>query len=121
MSEALLRLRTALADARQAVESIEPAELPSALAGLGELEGFLRGTALLQLAGAAPAPASVPENGAGERFLNVREAAGRLGCSVDSIYENATRFQVKGIAVKDGRRWKFVSSKLDSYIRGGRR
>jgi excisionase family DNA binding protein len=117
----LHRFLTALADARQAVEGIEPAELPSALAGLGELQGFVQGSVLIRLAGTDPTPAAVPENGDGERFLSVREAAERLGASTDYVYSNATRFQVKGIAMREGSRWKFISSKLDAYIRGGRR
>jgi len=72
---------------------------------IGELE-TVKMTAWSRLT--TPAPSGSPN---GDRWLNVREAAAKLGTSVSYVYRHDFPF-----ADREGRRLKFSERGIDAYV-----
>jgi len=53
-----------------------------------------------------------------ERWLSVDEIAAHLGVNPDTIYKWITRKRMP--AHKVGKLWKFLTSEIDEWVKGGR-
>jgi excisionase family DNA binding protein len=113
VSEALLRLTTALADARNAADELDRCDLPAAISALGALEGVKAELLSRVIVPETSAP-TAPADAQPERLLSATEASARLGVSQDWLYEHAPRLK---FALRVGRRWKFREAGLDAWIR----
>lgn len=99
-------MRASLQSVLAEVQTLAPTELPQLL---GELEE-IRATALARLT--TPAPQTQPD-----RYIDVKEAADRMGMSRHYLYRHWQKFK---FARQEGRKVLFSSSGLDQYLKKSR-
>jgi predicted DNA-binding transcriptional regulator AlpA len=96
----------ALADLEHALDAAPVESIPEAIGALARLDAMTR-LRLVRLAQLAPVQAE-------ERLLNVEQAAARLGMTASALYHRAQDFP---FTVRQGRRLRFSSGGIDTWIR----
>lgn len=108
------RAAALLAELETAAQRIPTVDLAEAIGRLEGVKASLWSRLTQPPSQIAHAPGWRGEAGQ-ERFLSAREAAARMGVSLDWLYANAGRLK---FSCRLGRRWKFSESGLEEWIRG---
>lgn len=96
-----------LGDMAAEVATVDHAAVPALLAALAAIQTVLAGRLLARPAATTQSPH--------DRLLKAPEAAQRLGCSVDYLYDHADRL---GFAKRQGRSVRFSEAGIAAYIAG---